>query len=129
MDFEIERFEVGSEYDLRQSELQQIGQLVASVSEQFVNVLSTQDSDKAADFLAVCEELAYRIGQKVPDEDREQLEDFLSSVQREKRRAETGKVNTDRLRTFRKQIIELRESANLSLPSDTKTEEGYEFLD
>jgi hypothetical protein len=129
MDFEIERFEVGSEYDLRQSELQQIGQLVASVSEQFVNVLSTQDSEKAADFCAVCEELAYRIGQKVPDEDREQLEDFLSSVQREKRRAETGKVNTDRLRTFRKQIIELRESANLSLPSDTKTEEGYEFLD
>jgi len=129
MDFEIERFEVGSEYDLRQSELQQIGQLVASVSEQFVNVLSTQDSEKAADFLAVCEELAYRIGQKVPDEDREHLEEFLSSVQREKRRAETGKVNTDRLRTFRKQIIQLRESANLSLPSDTKTEEGYEFLD
>jgi len=129
MDFEIERFEVGSEYDLRQSELQQIGQLVASVSEQFVNVLSTQDSGKAADFLAVCEELAYRIGQKVPEDDREQLDEFLSSVQREKRRAETGKVNTDRLRTFRKQIIELRESANLSLPSDTKTEEGYEFLD
>jgi len=129
MDFEIERFEVGSEYDLRQSELQQIGQLVASVSEQFVNVLSTQDSDKAADFLAVCEELAYRIGQKVPDEDREHLEEFLSNVQRQKRQAEGGKVNIDRLRGIRKQIIELRESANLSLPSDTKTEEGYEFLD
>lgn len=129
MDFEIERFEVGSEYDLRQSELQQIGQLVASVSEQFVNVLSTEDSEKAADFCAVCEELAYRIGQKVPDDDREQLDEFLSSIQREKRRAEKGKVNVDRLRSFRRQLIQLRESANLSLPSDTKTEEGYEFLD
>jgi len=129
MDFEIERLEVGSEYDLRQSELQQIGQLVASVSEQFVNVLSTEDSEKAADFCAVCEELAYRIGQKVPDDERENLDEFLSSVQREKRRAEKGKVNVDRLRSFRRQLIELRESANLSLPSDTKTEEGYEFLD
>jgi len=129
MDFEIERFEVGSEYDLRQSELQQIGQLVASVSEQFVNVLSTEDSEKAADFCAVCEELAYRIGQKVPDDDRKHLEEFLSNVQRQKRQAEGGKVNIDRLRGIRKEIIELRESANLSLPSDTKTEEGYEFLD
>jgi hypothetical protein len=129
MDFEIERLEVGSEYDLRQSELQQIGQLVASVSEQFVNVLSTEDSEKAADFCAVCEELAYRIGQKVPDDERENLDEFLSSVQREKRRAEKGKVNVDRLRSFRRQLIQLRESANLSLPSDTKTEEGYEFLD
>jgi len=129
MDFEIERLEVGSEYDLRQSELQQIGQLVASVSEQFVNVLSTEDSEKAADFCAVCEELAYRIGQKVPDDERENLDEFLSSVQREKRRAEKGKVNVDRLRSFRRQLIQLRESANLSLPIDTKTEEGYEFLD
>lgn len=129
MDFEIDRMEVGSEYDLRQSELQQIGQLVASVSEQFVRVLSEGEPSQAVNFCAVAEELAYRIGQKVPEDDRSELDKFLQRVKTQKDQADQGSVNVQQLRELRAGIIRLRESANLSLPSDTKTEEGYEFLD
>jgi len=130
MDFDIERQEVGSEYDLRTAERNQIAQLAAAASESFVNLLSSEEPDQIEQFLSISEELAYRFSPKVPDNREQDLNRLFADIQRlRKKNNSNNSVDMMDVRDVRKLVIDLRDSANLALPSKTKTNEEAAFLD
>jgi len=72
--------ELGSDFDLRSSELSHIGDYVAAVDQEYAQFLGLQDQDSAERFLAACEILALRIKPSVPEDSREELQELVQQI-------------------------------------------------
>jgi hypothetical protein len=116
--------ELGSDFDLRSSELSHIGDYVATVDQAYAKFLGEPSEKNVERFLAACEILALRLKPSVPEDSRQELMDLVEQVTMFR---DTSRVEERQIRKIRHRLVDLRDEANLTLPGQTEGGGGNAF--